>query len=159
MEQLEKIRLNLVQNFGFLEGKFTIPRKRRIFVEVPLENYLDVMDHLKNKMGFNSLCTITGLDSGENFEVIYHMANDKGEMVNMKVFTPRSNPKIKTVTGIYEGAVFYERELVDLLGIDVVGLAPGRRYPLPDDWPAGQYPLRKDWKSPEQSENKEACNA
>ena len=32
-----------------------------------------------------------------------------------------------------------------MLGIKVEGLVPGRRYPLPDDWPKGQYPLRKDW--------------
>jgi membrane-bound hydrogenase subunit beta len=148
MEQLEKIRLNLEKTFPFLEGKFVMPRVRRIFVEVPQDNFIEVLNHLKNKMDFNSLCTITGLDSGERFEVIYHLANDKGEMVNVKIFTPRSAPKVKTVTAIYEGATFYERELVDLLGIEVTGLAPGRRYPLPDDWPVGQYPLRKDWKSP-----------
>ena len=29
--------------------------------------------------------------------------------------------------------------------MQVQGLPPGNRYPLPDDWPQGQYPLRKDW--------------
>jgi membrane-bound hydrogenase subunit beta len=35
---------------------------------------------------------------------------------------------------------------MDLLGIQVEGIPPGRHYPLPEGWPEGQYPLRKDWK-------------
>jgi membrane-bound hydrogenase subunit beta len=38
-----------------------------------------------------------------------------------------------------------------MFGIEVEGVPPGRRYPLPDDWPEGQYPLRKDWKQEEES--------
>jgi len=34
-----------------------------------------------------------------------------------------------------------------MLGVQIEGLPPGKRYPLPDNWPAGQYPLRKDWKT------------
>ena len=46
----------------------------------------------------------------------------------------------------FPAAEIYERELIDLLGAKVAGLPEGKRYPLPDDWPAGEYPLRKDWK-------------
>ncbi len=53
---------------------------------------------------------------------------------------------LKTITDYFSSAEIYERELVDLLGVRVEGLKEGKRYPLPDDWPAGQYPLRKDWK-------------
>ncbi|MDD5679724.1 MAG: NADH-quinone oxidoreductase subunit C, partial [Candidatus Omnitrophica bacterium] len=62
---------------------------------------------------------------------------------------PRENPAVKTVTEYFHAADAYERELTDLLGIKVEGLPPGHRYPLPDNWPAGQYPLRKDWKEGE----------
>ena len=65
----------------------------------------------------------------------------------MRATTPRANPHLPTITGVFPGAEPYERELADLLGITIDGLAPGRRYPLPDDFPAGQYPLRKDWKT------------
>ena len=47
---------------------------------------------------------------------------------------------------MFPGAEPYERELADMFGIKIDGLKPGRRYPLPDDFPADQHPLRKDWK-------------
>ena len=121
------------------------PRERRIFAETSLNNLVEVTKMLK-ELGMINLGTITGLDSGDNFEVFYHFYNAQGLLFNLKVFTPRNNPKIPSVTSIFPGISLYERELIDLLGIIVEGIEPGRRYPLPDNWPAGQYPLRKDWK-------------
>ncbi len=66
----------------------------------------------------------------------------------MRVRVPRGKPALQTVTGRFPGGADYERELVDLLGFEVTGLPPGRRYPLPDDWPVDQKPLRKDWQPP-----------
>jgi NADH:ubiquinone oxidoreductase subunit C len=97
-------------------------------------------------LNFNLLCTITGLDVGEDLQFIYHIANKDGIVINIKTNTSKSDPVINTVTGIYNGATFYERELEDLLGAKVKGLPEGRHYPLPENWPKGQYPLRKDWK-------------
>ena len=68
---------------------------------------------------------------------------------------PKDKAVIKTITPLFLSADPYERELIDLLGIQVDELAPGRRYPLPDNWPAGQYPLRKDWKGLPAQELKE----
>ena len=53
---------------------------------------------------------------------------------------------LPTVLAAFPGAMSYERELEDVLGIKIQGLPPGRRYPLAEDFPVGQYPLRKDWK-------------
>lgn len=120
------------------------PRERRVFATTTPDQLLEVTRVLKD-WGMINIGTITGLDSGANFEIIYHFYNEQGLVLNLKVFTPRTDPKIPSVTPVYPGVFLYERELNDLLGIEVTGLAPGRRYPLPDDWPAGQYPLRKDW--------------
>jgi Ni,Fe-hydrogenase III component G len=67
-------------------------------------------------------------------------------VLGLKLRVPREAPVIDTVTDRFPGAANYERELDDLLGFEVVGLPPGKRYPLPDDWPKDQKPLRKDWK-------------
>lgn len=94
----------------------------------------------------SNIGAITGLDLRDWFEVIYHIYNDQGVLLNLKTRISREEPKIPTVTGIFPGVFLYERELMDLFGILVEGIPDGRRYPLPDDWPDGEYPLRKDWK-------------
>jgi len=147
MAREEEMGQELIKNFDFLDGKIRVPRERRIFIDdVPVNKFEEVLEFLKNKIYFNMLCTITGLDDGNTLGIIYHLANKEGIVINIKIRVPKDKPKIKTIIEYFPSAEFYERELVDLFGIEVEGLPEGTRYPLPDDWPDGQYPLRKDWK-------------
>ncbi len=151
----EKLTEFLSQKFSNDIKDVTVAREKRVFAVTSPEKLVEVSQALKD-FGMVNIGTITGLDSGENFEVIYHFYDEEGLMFNLKIFTPRTDPKIPTVTGVYAGVSLYERELKDLLGIVVEGTPEGRRYPLPDDWPEGQYPLRKDWKGlPEEEGVKE----
>jgi len=146
LDREEDILNNLVGRFGFLKDKGFIARERRIFLEVPKEEFMEVISYAANSLKFDYLCTITGLDAGDDLQFIYHIANAEGVVLNLKIKVPKSDPVVRTVTGTFNGAVFYERELEGLLGAKVEGLPKGRHYPLPDNWPEGQYPLRKDWK-------------
>jgi Ni,Fe-hydrogenase III component G len=147
MNNEEKIKTELLQKFPYLEGKCEIIRQRRITAEIDKNNLIELLNFLFTDLKFELLCTITGLDVGDDLQFIYHIANKDGIVVNLKTNAPKSDPVINTVTGIYNGATFYERELEDLLGAKVTGLPEGRHYPLPENWPKGQYPLRKDWKT------------
>jgi len=146
MSEEEKIQQELLRNFAFLENKIRIQRQRRIFFDLPQEKFFEVFDYALKQMRFSVLSAITGLDEGATFGFIYHVANAAGIVLNIKINVPRENLVLKTITDYFSSAEIYERELVDLLGVRVEGLREGKRYPLPDDWPAGQYPLRKDWK-------------
>jgi membrane-bound hydrogenase subunit beta len=141
----EELTQFLAQRFPEVITDVTVAREHRVFGTTTTDKLVEVARALK-EWGMFNIGTITGLDSGANFEVIYHFYNETGLMFNLKVFTPRDNPVIPSVAEIYPGTFLYERELMDLFGILVEGTPPSRRYPLPDDWPAGQYPLRKDWK-------------
>lgn len=123
----------------------TSPRERRVFAETTAEKLVEVTQALK-QWGMVNLGTITGLDLGEQFEVIYHFYDGKGLILNLKVHTPRNDPKVPTLTGIFPGVFLYEREILDLFGIQVEGTPMVRKYPVPEDWPDGQFPMRKDWK-------------
>ena len=146
MTKEENVVSELVKRFGFLEGKTRIQRPRRIFTEAPLDSFREIFEYAIKNLGFVILSTITGLDEGAALGFIYHIAREDGIMLNIKVSVDRNNPVMKTITGYFPAADIYEREAMDLLGAKVDGLSDGNRYPLSDDWPAGEYPLRKDWK-------------
>ena len=143
----ELIKSDLTTKFAFLADKIRISRDRRIFAELPAANLRDVLGYAVKNLGFVFLCTISGLDEGENLSFVYHLTRQDGIMLNLKISVPKDKGSIKTVTDYFTGADIYEREVMDLLGAKVEGLPEGNRYPLPDDWPKGQYPLRKDWKA------------
>ena len=146
MTEEQAIQAELASKFPALQGKVRVARARRIFAEVPADQIEAVLDHVATQMGFVILCTITGLDLGETLGVKYHVARESGVVLSLEIRVPKAQPLVQTITGRFPAAELYEREMVDLLGIQVQGLSQGKRYPLPDDWPAGQYPLRKDWK-------------
>lgn len=145
LEREEDIVKSLTGKFACLQDKCKVTRVRRIFAEAPRENILELVDYIKNTLKFGSLCTITGLDAGEDFQVIYHLASDEGIVLNLKTNASKSDPVLDTVTEFYNGAILYEIEIHNLLGVDIKGIPADIRYPLPDGWPEGQYPLRKDW--------------
>lgn len=129
----------------FSAQNVNVSRDRRIFAEISPLKLVEVVQALKED-GMSHIGAITGLDLGDRFEVIYHLSNNDGILLNLKIFMPRENPLIPSITEIFPGAFLYERELIDLFGIMVEGAPQSRKYPLPEDWPDGEYPMRKDWK-------------
>jgi Ni,Fe-hydrogenase III component G len=125
-------------------GDVTNLSLRRIFCRVEPGNLTAALAVLKNSLGFTYLATISGVDLGENFEIIYHLANEYTNL-NVRTRIPRANPHVESICGVIPGAILYERELQDMFGIVVDNIPDPRRLVLPDDWPEGQYPLRKDW--------------
>ncbi len=136
----------LESRFPFLAGHLTAPRPRRIFADVPAESLGEVLEVAGEVLGFDRLVTITGMDEGESLAALYSVAGPGGVLLNLRVRVPRQRPALQTISKRFPGGAIYERELIDLLGFEVAGLPPGRRYPLPEDWPQDQKPLRKDWK-------------
>jgi membrane-bound hydrogenase subunit beta len=146
MSKEESIVRELSKKFSYPEGSIKITRPRRLFLEVDSTRLEAVLEYALRDLRFSHLLMITGLDEQEKLGIIYHLAEDSGVVLNVKTSVLKSHPEIKTIMKLFAGAEMYERELVDLFGVSVEGLPAGNRYPLTDDWPAGQFPLRKDWK-------------
>jgi len=146
LEKEEAVLKALTDRFDAADA--AVQRGHRVWAEVSREKFLGALKFLHNEMGFTSLCTVTGLDMGDQFQLIYHLADDGGTVVSLKEAAPKSNPVFDTATDLYKGGVLYELEARNLLGLTVRGIPEDIRYPLPDSWPEGQYPLRKDWKQP-----------
>jgi len=91
------------------------------------------------------ICSADYPDDLERFEVIYHFLSlSSGTRIRMKARVPEENPSIASVSHIWKGANFLEREVYDLMGIRFEGHPDLRRILLPEDFDEG-YPLRKDF--------------
>jgi NADH-quinone oxidoreductase subunit C len=64
-------------------------------------------------------------------------------MIRIKAEVPEDDCKIDTVTDLWKGANWHERECFDLFGIVFTGHPDLRRILLPEDWEG--HPLRKDY--------------
>ena len=146
MTEEEKIKDELIKKFSYLEKEITIPRVRRIFLNVELANFEEIFLFVLKELKFTHLVSITGFDEQDKLGFMYHLSKDNGIVLNIKTDVNKDSPMLKTVTNYFPGAEIYERELIDLFGAKIEGLPAGNRYPLTDDWPTGQFPLRKDWK-------------
>jgi NADH-quinone oxidoreductase subunit C len=96
---------------------------------------------------FEFLSDVTCVDwypSEPRFEVIYHLLSiSKKERVRLKVRLDGSSPVIESVTAVWSGANYFEREVFDLFGIRFTGHPYLRRIMMPEDWNGN--PLRKDY--------------
>ena len=92
------------------------------------------------------LSFVTGVDYPEQkrIEVVYHLfsSQHRHELL-LKVRVPRDDPRVESVTSIWRGADWHEREAYDLLGIVFEGHPNLRRIMMTDDWVG--HPLRKDY--------------
>jgi NADH-quinone oxidoreductase subunit C len=96
---------------------------------------------------FNYLSDVTCVDwypSEPRFEVIYHLLSiPKKERVRLKVRLDGASPVVESITSVWPGANYFEREVFDLFGIRFTGHPYLRRILMPEDWEG--HPLRKDY--------------
>lgn len=140
------LKAALEAKFPEAAGKLVVQRALRLWLEVPAEKHHEIAAWLKNEQKFLQCCTISGTDEKETLAETCHLAHDDGTVLSLRQRVPRENPVIQSVCDLYPSCANYERELEDLLGFKVKDLPPGKRYPMPDDFPRDQHPLRKDWK-------------
>jgi len=96
---------------------------------------------------FNFLSDITCVDwypREPRFEVVYHLlSHAKKERVRLKVRLDGGSPAVESLTSVWPGANYFEREVFDLFGIRFTGHPYLRRILMPEDWEG--HPLRKDY--------------
>lgn len=91
------------------------------------------------------ICSADYPDNIERFEVIYHLLSlSHRRRIRLKARVTEDDPTIPSLTSIWKGADFMEREVYDLMGIKFSGHPDLRRILLPEDYEEG-YPLRKDF--------------
>jgi NADH-quinone oxidoreductase subunit C len=113
---------------------------------VPLQRYADFVDAARTA-GFNTFADLCGVDylrRDPRFEVVLNLVSHTHvRRLRIRVGVAGANPLVPSVTDVFPGANFYEREAFDLFGILFEGHPDLTRIVLPDEWEG--HPLRKDY--------------
>jgi NADH-quinone oxidoreductase subunit C len=84
-------------------------------------------------------------DDEERFEVVYEFYSiRKRQRIRLKTRVPEADCVVDSLTDLWKGADFMEREVYDMMGIRFRRHPDLRRILMPDDYTEG-YPLRKDF--------------
>lgn len=113
---------------------------------VKKEHYFKLAQFLKHNelLSFDYLSEHHASDFETHMEVYNYLFSYKThESVVLKTKIDRNNPVIESVTPVWEGANWPEREAYDLLGVHYTNHPNLTRILLPDDWIG--HPLRKDY--------------
>ncbi|MBI2860142.1 MAG: NADH-quinone oxidoreductase subunit C [Chloroflexi bacterium] len=96
-------------------------------------------------LDFDFLSYITGIDRYDHFELVYHLVSLKhNHSLTFKVRCyGRDNPSAPSLTPVWRGADFQEREIFDLLGVRFEGHPNLKRIVLWEGFDG--HPLRKDF--------------
>lgn len=96
-------------------------------------------------LSFDYLICLTGVDYPEKMQIVYHLESIKHRhVIVMKTNTAdRIDPKVDTISDVWQTAKYHEREVYDLLGVKFNNHTDLRRLFLDDTW---GFPLRKDYK-------------
>ena len=119
-------------------------------LSVAAPRLLDLARYLHDapEAAFDQLTDICSVDYPEDqlrFEVVYHLHSlPLGQRLRLKTRITEDDPTIASVTSIWKGGEFLEREVYDMMGIRFSGHPDLRRILMPEDYAEG-YPLRKDF--------------
>ena len=113
---------------------------------------LDVMAILRDDpdLAFFMLADAAAVDYGvdAHFEVVYHLFSWKHPAwLRVRARVNRADPRIQSITGMWEGAMFHEREMYDMMGIVFDGNRDLRRIYMSPDYRS--FPQRRDFVLPD----------
>ncbi len=136
----------------------TQPEGHRINVLVDSKDLLPAVKALvDNRWGYLSTITAmdmpaykevdgvkTAVEDGSQIELLYHFS-EGAAVLSIKVLVSYQHPVVDSICGLIPSASLYEREVMEMLGVDITNTPDRSKLLLPDQWPDGVYPLRKSF--------------
>jgi NADH-quinone oxidoreductase subunit C len=137
-----------------LSDRLTGPVRQRhdqTEIRIAPANLIDVLRKLHDdpELEFVILADVCAVDTGDTFQTVYHLWSDKTtDWLRIIVEgLPREDPRVPSITGVWPGAEWSEREAYDMFGIVFEGNRDLRRVYMPPDYTS--FPLRKDFFLPD----------
>ena len=128
--------------------------------QVDADRAHDVLRLLRDdeELAFFMLADAAAVDYGvgERFEVVYHLFSWKHPVwLRVRARVDRADPRIPTITDLWDGAMFHEREMYDMMGIVSEGNRDLRRIYMSPDYRS--FPQRKDFILPDDAADSPAA--
>jgi NADH:ubiquinone oxidoreductase subunit C len=141
MESKERIKERLANKI--IHWQEVSPK--RIYFSVSKEDIVEAARLLFKEIGCR-FSIASGVDTPQGFEILYHFSFEKsGEIFSVRtLIEDKKQPEIDSISAIFPGAEWIEREIWEMLGINFKGHANLKRLLLADDWPENNYPLRRE---------------
>lgn len=146
---LQQLSDRLQEHFavGFVKA---VEWRGDLAVTVTREKLHEVAQFLRDDpaMDFDYIVHVSSVDwqdDEERFEVVYEFYSiRKRHRIRLKARVPEHDCIVDSLTDLWKGADFMEREVYDMMGIRFRRHPDLRRILMPDDYTEG-YPLRKDF--------------
>jgi NADH:ubiquinone oxidoreductase subunit C len=121
---------------------------------------LDVLTAARDEpdLAFFMLADAAAVDYGvdAHFEVVYHLFSWRHpSWLRVRARVDRADPRIASVTSLWEGAMFHEREMYDMMGIVFEGNRDLRRIYMSPDYRS--FPQRRDFVLPDDAADSPAA--
>ncbi|GIG30098.1 NADH-quinone oxidoreductase subunit C [Cellulomonas marina] len=119
-------------------------------LHVRREHLLEVSRHLRDDpdLRFELSLGVSGVhypnETGRELHAVHHLCSvTHGRRLRVETTAPDDDPHVPSVTSVYPGADWHERETWDFFGLVFDGHPALARIEMPDDWPG--HPQRKDY--------------
>ncbi len=95
------------------------PKKEgeNLWISLERKKLLPTLKDLKS-LGVSRVSSISGVDEGKTIDVIYHFIHKK-KTINIRISLDKKNCVVDSITDIYPGANLFERELYEMMGVQV----------------------------------------
>jgi NADH-quinone oxidoreductase subunit C len=141
----EKVIRSLLDSFPATVTDFKKLGKGVVRARIERRDLYRCCKFLRDQLGFEHLSMISAVEYDKRFEIVYHIScYGSCLLLELITSTPKDDPSVDSVTSIWGGANWQERESYDLMGIKFNNHPRLERILLPKD--ILYHPLRKDFK-------------
>lgn len=120
-------------------------KPRRVMLSADREVIFDLATYVHDVLNFEQASSLCGVDFESHMQVVYHLSNYfNGMIIEITVDLPNDDLNVASVTPIWGGANWHERETYELFGIVFEGHPKLERLLTPQDYQF--YPFRKSYK-------------
>ena len=151
----EKIIEKLKERFGSQILEINTRNHKRSMVTINPGSLPKVAEYMYKEAGLRFIIA-TAIHTKRGFEIHYHFSHDEiGLVLNIHVILNSENPKIESLSNMFNASNWIEREMHELFGINFLNHPNQEKLISEGNWAEGVYPFRKEFHESEKQNDQE----